>query len=187
VGALRTIVASLLATAALAAPVMLPQVAWAAEDDWPILKSHRVKDVPPWGAFVVYPSFGGPSVGVSLYMLRPENGPAVLNARRVRVRGDLAARIDWASAKTCPALPAALAKLEDLPPPRIDVPGVGREPREITVVADGSSYFLWSSLAAYSGGAIGELEVRTVDGTPAADWVDETLRALEPCWGSSEP
>lgn len=181
-GGPRTFFASLLlATAALAAP------AFAADDDWPILKSARIDGVPPWGAFVVYPSFGKPSVGVSLYMLRPTDGLPVLTARRVRVRGDEPARIDWTSAKTCVALPVALAKLEELPAPRIDVPSVGPERRDITVVADGSSYFLWSSLANYSGGALGELEVRTVDATPAAEWIDETLRAVEACWASERP
>lgn len=174
-------VASLTATAALAAPVL----ASAAEDDWPILKSHRIEGTPPWGAFVVYPQSGA-SVGVSLYLLAPKDGPAALTARRVRVEGEAAARIDWAAAPGCPALSAALAKLEELPPPRIDVPGVGRDAKG-SVVADGASYFLWSSLAAYSGGAIGELEVRTVDGTPAAAWIDETLKALEPCWGPPRP
>lgn len=173
-GALRILVASLTATAALAAP------AFAAEDDWPILKSHRIGDAPPWGAFVVYPAFGEGTVGVSLYMLRPEDGPAVLTARRVRVKGDAPARIDWASAKTCPALPAAMARLEDVPLPRIRAPGDRPEARMV----DGSSYFIWSSLSAYSGSAVGELEVRTVGATPAAQWVDETLKAVESCWGA---
>lgn len=180
-GALRIFVASLLATAALAAPAL----ARAAEDDWPVLKSHRIDGTPPWGAFVVYPPSGA-SVGVSLYLLAPKDGPAALTARRVQVQGEAPARIDWAFAPRCPALPDALARLEELPPPRIDVPGVGRESKA-SVVADGASYFLWSSLAAYSGGALGELEVRTVDGTPAAAWIDETLKALEPCWGPSAP
>lgn len=186
-GALRTILASLVATAALAAPVLAPQTAWAAEDDWPILKSHRIDGVPPWGAFVVYRAAGQASTGVSLYLLAPEAGPAVLTARRVRVQGEGPALIDWAAADACPALPAALARLEELPPPRIDVPGVGRDIPASSMMADGASYFLWSSLANYSGGAVGELEVRTVDGTPAAAWIDETLKALAPCWGPAAP
>lgn len=185
-GALRTLLAPLAASAALAAPALLPGGASAAEDDWPILKSHRIDGLPPWGAFVVYPTAGA-STGVSLYVLPAETGPAVLTARRVRVAGEAPARIDWATGPACAALPAALARLEELPPPRIDVPGVGREARGSSVVADGASYFLWSSLAAYSGGAAGELEVRTVDGTPAAAWIDEALKAVEPCWSADAP
>ena len=84
-GGFRIFVASL--TAASAAALAAPAPASAAEDDWPILKSHRLGDVPPWGAFVVYPPAGGASVGVSLYLLPAPDGPAVLTARRVRVAG----------------------------------------------------------------------------------------------------
>lgn len=180
-GALRAIAAALVAAPLLAAPAL------AAEDDWPVLKSARLDGLPPWGAFVVYPAADKPSAGVSLYVRRAGETPFLL-ARRVRVRpGEEAARIDWAAGPDCPALPAAVARMEELPPPRIDAPLVGREPADITVVADGASYFLWSSFARYSGGAPGELEVRTVEGTPAAAWIDETLAALEPCWGAGPP
>lgn len=179
-GAFRAILASLILAPLLAAPAL------AAEDDWPVLKSARLDGVPPWGAFVVYRPPGAPSVGVSLYVRRAGETPFLL-ARRVRVRPGEAARIDWAAGPACPALPAAIARMEELPPPRIDAPLVGREPADITVVADGASYFLWSSFARYSGGVPGELEVRTVEGTPAAHWIDETLAELEPCWGAAPP
>jgi hypothetical protein len=182
VGGPRTILTSLIAAAALAAPA-----AQAAEDDWPILKSARIDGQPPWGAFVVYSSSSDrPSTGVSLYLRPSPDGP-MLTARRVRARGAEPATIDWTTAKACAALPSAIAELEDLPPPRIDAPGLAREPRGGGVISDGASYFLWSSLASYSGGALAELEVRTVDGTPVADWIDRTLAKVEACWAPAAP
>jgi hypothetical protein len=77
-GALRTIVTSLIAAAALSAP------AWAAEDDWPVLKSVRLDERPPWGAFALYGA-AGQTVGVTLYTQASADGPVIL-ARRVRAR-----------------------------------------------------------------------------------------------------
>lgn len=178
-GALRIFLASLMA-ASIAAPAL------AADDDWPVLKSVRMDDVPPWAAFVVYPVRGRPSTGVSLYSIRQDtDGPLVMIARRVRTVEGAAGAVDWANSASCPALVKAAVEMEDLPAPRIDAPGVGRTPKD-ALLAEGDSYFLWASLAAYAGGAKAEIEVRTVDGTPVSDWIDRTLKGMESCWGGGE-
>lgn len=178
-GALRILLASLMA-ASFAAPAL------AADDDWPVLKSVRVDDQPPWAAFVVYPARGPASTGVSLYATREQaDGPLVTLARRVRTVEGASGTVDWANSASCPALSKAMAAMEDLPAPRIDAPGVGRTAKD-SLMADGDSYFLWASLAAYAGGAKAEIEVRTVDGTPVSDWIDRTLASLETCWGGGD-
>jgi hypothetical protein len=180
VGALRTIVTSLIAAAALGAP------AWAAEDDWPVLKSVRLDERPPWAAFALYDA-AGQTVGVTLYTQASADGPVIL-ARRVRARAGQAAQIDWASASACPALASASAALEDLPVPRIEAPGVGRTPRSSNLILEGSSYFLWASDARFSGGErAAQIELRTVEGSPVAEWIDRTLAATAGCWSPARP
>lgn len=179
-GAYWTILTSLIATAALAVPAL------AAEDDWPVIKGTRVDEQPPWGAFALY-SPDGDSTGVSLYA-RPSPNGLVLAARRVQTPNGQASRIDWASASTCPQLVAAATAMEDLPMPRIEAPAVGREPRSSPVVMDGASYFVWASDARFSGGANSAgVELRALEGSPVAEWVSNSLKAMSGCWGPSLP
>lgn len=156
--------------------------AGAAEDDWPVIKGERLSGQPPWAAFAIYRADGS-VVGVTLFA-RPDRQ---LVARRLTMSGDRPS-VSWAGGQACPALPEALAGLEQLPIPRLEVPFVGQEPRRGQVVMDGDSYFLWSDDARWGGGSQGStLEMRAVGGSPLADWADRTLAAVAGCWGPAPP
>lgn len=166
-----------LAAAALAAPAL------ASEDDWPVLKGARLEGRMPWGAFAVYRPPGQPTTGVTLFVREK-----ALIARRVETRGGEAAQIDWTTSASCPALAPALAGLERLPPARIEVPLAGRSAAPPDLRLDGSSYFVWVQDARFGGDRnASQLELRTTDGSPAARWMEKTLKALAGCWTPARP
>jgi hypothetical protein len=176
VGASRSIILSLLTAATVATPV------FASDDDWPVIKGSRLDDQRPWAAFAVYKP--DTSTGISLYLRGGKDAP-VLVARRVSTHGDKAV-VDWAASPDCPQLLAAATEMEDLPVPRIEAPGVGHEPRGGALVLDGDSYFLWADDARFSAGAhSAQLELRAVNGSPVADWIDRALAGLSGCWRAS--
>jgi hypothetical protein len=149
----------------------------AAQDDWPSIKGARWQDQPPFAAFAVYRADGS-AVGVSLY---PRDGGFA--ARRISGQGE-----QWTATARCPALAAALEALEDLPVPRVEVPGLGRTPRNAALALDGDSYFLWADGARWGGGAhAATLEVRGVNGSPLADWIEAADKAIGPCWSDARP
>jgi len=172
--AIRTICLTLATAAILATP------AAASEDDWPVLKGARLDGLRPWSAFAVYRAES--STGVSLYLRGAE-----LVARRVEVRG-AATTIDWASSRACPQLSMAAARMESLPVPRIEAPGVGRSPRGGPPRMDGDSYFLWADDARFTGDRhSAQLELRGVNGSPMAAWADRTLISMATCWRTTQP
>ncbi|WP_312166315.1 hypothetical protein [Phenylobacterium sp.] len=175
-GAIRTLILALAGAGVLAAP------AAASDDDWPVLKGVRLEGLRPWGAFAVYRADRSVA-GVSLYLRGDE---AI--ARRVETREGEAARIAWASSRTCPALVPALSELETLPPPRIDVPGVGRTPPAAVPAVDGDSYLLWAQGARFVAAPYPvQIELRGEGGSPMAAWVERSLRRLAACWGAAQP
>lgn len=180
-GALRTIILTLASAGALAAPAM------AREDDWPEIKGARLDGQRPWGAFAIYRSPSLQVTGVSLY-LRKSASENEMVARRVEGTEGGGVVVTWASSKTCETLIPLAAEMEELPVPRIEVPGAGREPRPAEVLLDGSSYFVWADDARFSGGAhSAQLEMRGVDGSPMAQWIDKALAGLGRCWRTNQP
>lgn len=161
----------------LAAALLAATPAFAADDDWPSIKGARLSGQQPFAAFAVYKADGAVT-GVSLYPR--ETGFA---ARRLTGQAET-----WTTTERCPALSAALEGLEDLPIPRLDVPGLGRTPRGTAIALDGDSYFLWADGARWGGGAhAATLEVRAVNGSPLADWIDQTLTTAGGCWSAARP
>lgn len=76
---------------------------------------------------------------------------------------------------------AAVGGRRSLEPPKIDVLGLGAQSRAIPA-ADGADYQLWSAWAHYQDTHTGSITMTSNIGSPMAEWVDRTLRALEPCW-----
>lgn len=178
---MRTLLAALAGVCiSLAGPVL------AAEDDWPEIKSAPFGAVRPWGAFAHYGGRGEQAYarGVTLYAARDGNAP-VLVARRVRAQGG-PAYIDWTDSRSCPPLAQAARRLERLQMPGLDVPGVGAD-APAGPAADGDSYLLWADAARWRNGRSASLEVRGSDGSPLADWMQDTLRRLDGCWRLERP
>ncbi|KRB48616.1 MAG: hypothetical protein V4514_18685 [Pseudomonadota bacterium] len=181
-GLFRTIILALAGAGALATSASA-----AGEDDWPTIKSARLNDQRPWGAFALYRAPDARATGVTLY-LRGSMDDHEMIARRVEMDSGDHAVISWASSKTCANLISATVELEDLQVPRIEVPGAGREPRQAAVALDASSYFVWADDARFSGGGhSAQIELRGVDGSPMAEWIDRTLGRLTGCWRTNLP
>ena len=87
----------------------------------------------------------------------------------------------FATSAGCGGSGDALARLETLAAPAVDVPGIGREVE--TVVMDGARYRLEGR--AIHGGHGGTLVLTAESGSPLGDWVDSMLELLEPCWGTA--
>jgi hypothetical protein len=97
-------------------------------------------------------------------------------------------QISWADTKTCPAAMWVVEEAINVPPPRIHVPGV-KDPtagKELTLTMDGVAYSL-SSGARYGSGISSTIRMTSNWGTPLANWVDESLRRLQPCWKNAPP
>lgn len=167
-------------SAALATP------AFAADDDWPEIKSAPFGAVRPWGAFAHY---GGRAEaaytrGVTLYAA-PKGDAPVLIARRVRAQGG-PAYIDWTDSRSCPALAEAARRLERLQMPGLDVPGVGKS-APAGRAADGDSYLLWADQARWRNGRSASIEVRGSDGSALAEWMQDAFVRLDGCWRLERP
>jgi hypothetical protein len=113
--------------------------------------------------------------------------PAPKAWRVRRIAGDAAGhrRDEWARSEDCPALEPALAALEQVSLPVVDVPGVGEDwkPKGLAVAADRASYRLWSSSLRHGDARQWEeLDLKGAFNSPLADWMDETLATLKPCW-----
>ena len=176
-GAIRTSLLALLGAAVLAAP------AAASDDDWPVLKGARLDGQRPWGAFAVYRADRSVT-GVSLYL----RGGGEMVARRVETRDGAEASVAWASSRSCSRLVPAMAELEVLPAPRIEVPGAGRKPPAAAAPVGGDSYLLWAEDARFAAAPYpAQIELRGEGGSPMAAWVERSLTRLASCWGPAQP
>lgn len=86
-----------------------------------------------------------------------------------------------ADSRNCPALQQQLAKVEDLPMPSFVAPGSKRG-QGAQMIMHPTTYTL--AMAGYesTSNSSARLEVSAPSGSPLAQWVEETLTALEPCW-----
>lgn len=93
----------------------------------------------------------------------------------------------WASSRDCPALRDRMVALSELQAPRPYVGGLDDQPPALTT--DGAVYRLWSSASRYGDRGVDAYEMRISSnhGTPLAEWTDETLKALGPCWRDAPP
>lgn len=86
-----------------------------------------------------------------------------------------------ADSRTCPAMLAQMAKVEDLPMPTFVTPGSKRVQRA-QIIMHPTTYTLAMDGYESASNSSARLEVSAPSGSPLALWADETLAALEPCW-----
>lgn len=88
-----------------------------------------------------------------------------------------------ADSRTCSAVKEQMAKVESLPVPSFAAPGSDRL-SAVPIVLHPTSYSL--AMRGYESGSntAADLELGAQSGSPLAQWTEETLEALEPCWSS---
>jgi hypothetical protein len=117
---------------------------------------------------------------VDLDDVERSNRPVWLATRTDRVKGQ-PDRTSWADSETCPAMMPALAKLQLVEPFRIVPPAVRDGPSHI--VLDGDAYQV-QALGYWPHSHQGGVTLSGNDGTPVANWVEDTMKALGPCWST---
>jgi hypothetical protein len=92
----------------------------------------------------------------------------------------------WTDSKRCPAARWVVEHAIKVPSPQLLVPGV-KDPSygDPIITADGVGYTVQSM--GHYGGRVSDLSFNSNVDTPLAEWVDESLRRLEPCWSKDRP
>ena len=90
----------------------------------------------------------------------------------------------WTDTVRCPAARTVLVEARNLAMPRVSVPGLEND--ELIITGDGVLYQLVGS-AEYPGESAYDFEMQSNSGSPLAQWVDNSLRSLEPCWTTAPP
>ena len=92
----------------------------------------------------------------------------------------------WTDTRRCPAARWVVDEAIKVSPPKMLVPGVkDRSYESPMITADGVGYSV-ESMGHYDG-RTSDLSFSSNVGTPLAEWVDESLRKLEPCWSKERP
>lgn len=91
----------------------------------------------------------------------------------------------WADSRTCPAAATAMTELQNVSPPRLNVPGVD-EPETIRVTGDGVVITLWSQ-ALSAQNYVERVEMTGNVTSEAGRWWFDGLDSLAGCWSSAEP
>jgi hypothetical protein len=86
-----------------------------------------------------------------------------------------------ADSRTCPVVQQQLTKVEDLPIPTFVAPGSKRG-QGAQMIMHPTTYTLAMEGYESTSNSSARLEVSAPSGSPLAQWVDETLAALAPCW-----
>ena len=102
------------------------------------------------------------------------------------VRKGRATQVWFADTMRCPAARWVVDEVKDVAPPQITFPGDPSTADEIIVTADGASYVIEVS-ARYGKNIGSDIRFTSNVHTPLADWADESLRRLDPCWSKVVP
>ena len=114
------------------------------------------------------------------------DGRGIWIAKRVEQPAEKGAQeqTTWAASDTCPAMMPAFAKLTSIEPFTIVPPGF---PHEGASTADGAIFRVHVLGYWAQANHDGEILLSGNYGTPVADWVQETMKALAPCWSEQRP
>lgn len=92
--------------------------------------------------------------------------------------------VSWTDTRRCPNARSVLLAVEQLELPATMVPFLNSD--HILVSADGVGYHL-QAYSQYAGHSMGSVDVTSNAETPLAEWVEESLQTLEPCWSNDSP
>ena len=137
---------------------------------------------PPWATVTKVPATVREKTTLAFGTLGvARNDPFQLASysKRTIQRAGEAPRVEWADSISCPILTKALGRLGDLSPPPIHVPGFppGKGAVAENVVIGGIIYTLMLDRLSFS---------TSID-SGLANWTEQTLGALEPCWHKDAP
>jgi hypothetical protein len=119
---------------------------------------------------------------------RDKTAPPFFAARYVGDDRKAPYKVQWTDEKRCPALVPALEKLEPIIAPKLT--GDGPYRGTMTFNAGEAVYRLWLSGPSWPQREEDyTLSVNVESGgrTPLANWLDETVTALAPCWAAEAP
>lgn len=134
----------------------------------------------PWMTFDRSPSFFHEPVTVSVATLRVGDRFYYEFKRAVgRENGD---QISWTDTKRCPQATEVLIAATHLERPAVSVPFLLGN--DLVLTSDGTEYHLKAD-AQYGEHGLGDIEFSSNVGTPLANWIDDSLKALESCWKSN--
>lgn len=153
-----------------------------------ILAASVSSGVAPFLTFSKAPAFGPSRTTVEIGQLV---GPVPVRERNYWLRRTVQTGekliIDWTDTKRCPAATAAIRQAATISPPQIWVPGVEVLPDgRVIVTGDGTAYEITVG-AHYDGNVSSDIHFTSSDGSPLADWIEESLSILEPCWSKVPP
>ena len=137
----------------------------------------------PWLTFTRSPAFDQRVVQVEAGTLRGVGGDTQYSFRRT-VRNGKSKSVWWTDTVRCPSARSVLVEVGKLKPPPVFIVGIQSD--NIIVTADGVSYTM-SASSQYPDAGIGDISFSSNVRTPLADWVDESLRTLDPCWSTEPP
>jgi hypothetical protein len=138
--------------------------------------------LPPLATFEKNPLLYGDRVRVEVEILpSPKAGPRQYTFKRVFVgrNGEDEGQPYYTDTIYCPLALRSLQQLTDLPGPQPGIEGMEKGPAEGSI-RDGVAYRL--SVATTPPYSFGDMTLRSNTGTPLAQWVDEALKTLKPCW-----
>ncbi|MCT2399075.1 hypothetical protein [Novosphingobium mangrovi (ex Huang et al. 2023)] len=98
---------------------------------------------------------------------------------RRTVRNEHGEVVYWTDTRRCPQALDVLISAEKLESPAVSIPFLLG--KDLIVTADGTGYHLKAD-AQYPEHGLGTIEFNSNSGTPLAQWVDDSLARLEPCW-----
>jgi len=96
----------------------------------------------------------------------------------------------WASSQTCADLEAVVAEMEDVMPPSLNVPGVGKHERFPKMVADGVIYTLsarWPRWEDHEHTNGYHISFSANVGNPLGTWSEALRTTASSCWSSIPP
>lgn len=109
-------------------------------------------------------------------------------AKRTVGGQEMAAVVDWTSETRCASLPRVLERIEALPPPAVDVPGLGASDSDSISMMDGGQFGIHLRLPTPASGPRYEtLDLTSNILTPLQLWFDTSSAALQDCWTAESP
>lgn len=141
----------------------------------------------PWLTFTREPALERNITTVDVGPLQNTQKKLIYVFRRTFRHGE-STEVSWADTRTCPAAMWVVEEAINVPPPRVQVPGVAdpEAGNAVTLTMDGIGYSL-SGGARYGSRISSTIRFTSSMGTPLAAWVEESLRRLELCWSKAQP